>query len=75
MSSSENYSIQSIDGWETGLEAILNSAVDAIIIIDSDGKIQLVNPAAEKLFQYFMIFCQYVEVIEWRGNDFLTKTF
>lgn len=52
MSSSENYSIQSIDGWETGLEAILNSAVDAIIIIDSDGKIQLVNPAAEKLFQY-----------------------
>ena len=34
------------------LEAILESAVDAIITIDSSGLIETVNPAAEEMFQY-----------------------
>ena len=34
------------------LEALLDSAVDAIITIRKDGSIESVNPAAAKLFQY-----------------------
>ena len=34
------------------LEAILNSAIDAIITIDHLGVVQLANPATETLFQY-----------------------
>src|SRR6185369_9983975 len=37
---------------ETKLEAILNSAVAAIITIDTLGVIQTVNPATERLFGY-----------------------
>lgn len=42
----------SLQGQSSKLEAILLSAADAIITIDSDGLIETVNPAAEKLFQY-----------------------
>ena len=34
------------------LEAILHTAVDAIITIDEDGIVQSANPATEKLFGY-----------------------
>jgi len=37
---------------ESKLEAILNSAVAAIITIDASGVIQTVNPATERLFGY-----------------------
>ena len=37
---------------ESFLEAILNSAVAAIITIDTLGIIQTVNPATERLFGY-----------------------
>jgi two-component system, cell cycle sensor histidine kinase and response regulator CckA len=37
---------------ESLLQAILNTAVEGIITIDERGLIQLVNPAAEKLFGY-----------------------
>ncbi len=33
-------------------DALLNSAVDAIIIIEGDGIIESINPAAEKMFAY-----------------------
>jgi PAS domain S-box-containing protein len=45
MSSSDNQQ-------EKRLEAILNSAVDAIIAIRKDGIIEAANPAATRLFQY-----------------------
>lgn len=37
---------------DSKLEAILESAVDAIITINGEAQIETVNPAAEKLFQY-----------------------
>jgi len=37
---------------EATIRAILDTAVDAIIVIDSDAVIQSVNPAVEKLFGY-----------------------
>ncbi|MBN1379921.1 MAG: PAS domain S-box protein [Gammaproteobacteria bacterium] len=37
---------------ETRFNALLNAAVDAIIIIESDGMIESINPAAEKMFGY-----------------------
>jgi PAS domain S-box-containing protein len=39
-------------GQASRLEAILESAVDAIITIDGAGMIETVNPAAERLFGY-----------------------
>ena len=40
------------DAKPTKLEALLQAAVDAIISIDSQGSIESVNMAAEKLFGY-----------------------
>lgn len=37
---------------ESRLRAILNAAIDAIIIIDEHGAIETFNPAAEKMFGY-----------------------
>ncbi|NNJ73902.1 MAG: PAS domain S-box protein, partial [Anderseniella sp.] len=42
----------SMNHQENRLEAILNSAVDAIIAIRKDGTIEAANPAATRLFQY-----------------------
>lgn len=42
----------SLEGQASKLQAILESAVDAIITIDKTGIITTVNPAAEKLFGY-----------------------
>jgi two-component system CheB/CheR fusion protein len=43
---------QSLRDREERLQAILNAAVDAIIVIDHQGTIQAVNPATEKIFGY-----------------------
>jgi PAS domain S-box-containing protein len=43
---------QRLQDREERLEAILNTAVDAIITIDQRGIIQSVNPAAERMFGY-----------------------
>ena len=40
------------DASSERLEAILNSAVDAIVTIDETGIVETVNPAAERLFGY-----------------------
>ncbi len=37
---------------EIRMQAILNTAVDGIIVIDEDGTIESFNPAAEKIFGY-----------------------
>ncbi len=37
---------------ESLLNAIMDSAVDAIIVIDSHGTVQTVNPATQRLFGY-----------------------
>ncbi len=42
----------SMNQHEKRLEAILNSAVDAIIAIRKDGTIEAANPAATRLFRY-----------------------
>jgi len=34
------------------LEAVVNTAVDGVILIDADGTIQMFNPACERLFGY-----------------------
>ncbi len=39
---------------ENRLDAVVNTAVDTIIVIDENGIIQLFNPAAERLFGYSM---------------------
>ena len=44
--------IQALGENETMLRAVINTAVDAIIIIDSHARVQLVNPACESLFGY-----------------------
>jgi PAS domain S-box-containing protein len=43
---------QSLAGQAVKLQAILESAIDAIITIGGTGLIETVNPAAEQLFQY-----------------------
>ena len=43
---------QTAAGQASRLNAILESAVDAIITIDDAGKIETVNPAAKRLFGY-----------------------
>ena len=43
---------QAVQYSEARLRTILETAVDSIIIIDSDGIIESVNPATEKLFSY-----------------------
>ena len=42
--------IQALGENEGMLRAVINTAVDAIIIIDSHARVQLVNPACESLF-------------------------
>ncbi len=44
--------IQALGENEGMLRAVINTAVDAIIIIDSHARVQLVNPACESLFGY-----------------------
>jgi len=48
----ESATSPSLAGQASKLQAILQSAVDAIITINVDGIIATVNPAAEKLFGY-----------------------
>lgn len=43
---------QSLEARENELRAIINTAVDAIIVIDRYGLIRLFNPAAEGMFGY-----------------------
>lgn len=43
---------KSLEAQASKLNALLESAVDAIVTIDSDGMIESVNPAAERLFRY-----------------------
>ncbi|HSM42073.1 MAG TPA: PAS domain S-box protein [Afifellaceae bacterium] len=43
---------QSLKAQASKLAALLESAVDAIITIDAAGRIESVNPAAERLFHY-----------------------
>lgn len=43
---------QSLIGQAHKLQAMLESAVDAVITINSSGQIETVNPAAEELFRY-----------------------
>ncbi|MGD8783466.1 MAG: PAS domain S-box protein, partial [Thioalkalispiraceae bacterium] len=38
--------------YRTAFSAFMKSAVDAVILIDAQGVIQLFNPAAEKMFGY-----------------------
>ena len=37
---------------EAKIRAILDTAVNAIIVIDEQGSMQLFNPGAQKMFQY-----------------------
>lgn len=41
-----------VSGPTSGLNAVMNTLVDAAIVIDSDGAIQLINPAGEAIFGY-----------------------
>ena len=52
MTSSANKFTQSFGDGERSFQAIMEATVDAIIIIDSSGEIQLINRATEKLFLY-----------------------
>lgn len=39
-------------GRASGLDAVMNTLVDAAIVIDGDGLIRLINPAGERIFEY-----------------------
>jgi len=41
---------ESVEKEQRRLKAVLNSAADAILVTDSSGRLQLVNPAGEQLF-------------------------
>ncbi len=41
---------ESVEQEERRLSAVLHSAADAILVIDAEGRLQLMNPASEKLF-------------------------
>jgi two-component system phosphate regulon sensor histidine kinase PhoR len=41
---------ESVEQEQRRLKAVLNSAADAILVTDSNGRLQLVNPAGERLF-------------------------
>jgi two-component system sensor kinase FixL len=41
-----------LSGPLSGLTAVMNTLVDAAIVIDADGAIQLINPAGEAIFGY-----------------------
>lgn len=45
-------SVRSLEDREQRLRALIETAVDGVIIIDTDGSIQEFNPACEKLFGY-----------------------
>ena len=44
--------IQQLRGSEERWRSIIESAVDGIVVIDSNGRIEAFNPAAERLFAY-----------------------
>ena len=44
--------LQELRDSEARLQSILESAVDAIVVIDAGGRIETFNPAAERLFGY-----------------------
>ena len=37
---------------EARLRAVVDTAIDGVILIDADGRIQMFNPACERLFGY-----------------------
>ena len=43
--------INALTSERAKLSAVLNQMTDGVIIVDSDGKVQLLNPAAERLFE------------------------
>ncbi|MBL8642994.1 MAG: PAS domain S-box protein [Rhodospirillaceae bacterium] len=45
-------SAQALRESETQLRAVLNTAVDGVILIDSRGTVKMFNPACERLFGY-----------------------
>lgn len=55
---------------EAELLAILRTAVDAIILIDQDGRIEIINEAAERLFGYTQaeLVGQPVDVLMWEPH-------
>jgi len=55
-----NYSYDE-QGSNLRLQAVINTAIDSIILIDNRGVIELANPAAAKLFGY--------EIAEMIGNN------
>ncbi len=47
-----NNQVQALKDREARLRSILDSAVDGIVVIDGHGRMESVNPAAERLFGY-----------------------
>jgi two-component system sensor kinase FixL len=50
--SAEKKSVRDLQESEERLRSILESAVDAIVVVDSRGRMEMFNPAAERLFGY-----------------------
>ncbi|MBT9555964.1 MAG: PAS domain S-box protein [Myxococcales bacterium] len=45
--------LQDVTDSEARLESVLSSSVDALVLIDENGRVKAFNPAAEALFGYF----------------------
>jgi two-component system phosphate regulon sensor histidine kinase PhoR len=43
--------IDALTGERAKLSAVLNQMTDGVMIVDADGRVQLLNPAAERIFQ------------------------
>ena len=43
--------IEELTQERAALEAVLTTMTDGVLIVDSDGRVQLLNPAAERMFQ------------------------
>jgi protein-histidine pros-kinase len=44
--------LRQAEAAEAGLRALIESAPDAIVVVDADGRVELVNPRTEALFGY-----------------------